>query len=65
MRRFVVQMSPARRQQILDEARIAGRLGMDRLPDVVHSLDTSDSLILKALDAQSLGRAEREQERAK
>ena len=58
MRRFIAQMSPQRRQNIVDEARTAGRMGADRLPPIVHSDDVSDSLILQALDAHALGLAE-------
>lgn len=63
MRHIYRQMSPQRRQSILDEARIAGRHGMECLPHVVHADDTSDSMIIAALDAHALGLAEREKEK--
>jgi hypothetical protein len=62
MRRFIPQMSVARRQQILDEARAAGRMGTQRLPYSVHASDPSDSMLVQALDAHAQGLAEREAE---
>lgn len=64
MRRFIPQMSVARRQQILDEARAAGRMGAQRLPYSVHASDPSDSMLVRALDAHAKGLAEREVETA-
>lgn len=62
MRHFYAQISPQRRQQILDEAYANGRLGIDRLPDSTHIGDATDTLITKALDANALGLKEREKE---
>lgn len=64
MRRFVPQMSVARRQRMLDEARDAGRRGAERVPDTVlfGNGDPSDSMVIKMTDALLEGRAEREQE---
>lgn len=59
MRHFYQQMSPQRRQSILDEARQNGRMGIERLPDRAHLEEISDSLIIKALDANALGLLER------
>jgi hypothetical protein len=61
MRRFIPQMSVQRRQQILDEAYAAGRMGATRLPDSIHAEDPSESMLIQALDAHELGLAEREQ----
>ena len=62
MRRFYQQMSPARRQQILDECRVYGRMGAPRLPASVHALgdELSDTMLTKALEAQEAGAAERQ-----
>lgn len=59
MRHFYAQMSPARHQQILDEARAAGRRGATRVPDTVlfGDGDPSDSLILRLVDAHADGYA--------
>lgn len=62
MRHFVEQMSPARRQLIRDESRAYGRMGIEQLPPIVHSENTSDSLMLECLDENSVGLAERQQE---
>ena len=62
MRRFIPQMSAQRRQQILDEARAAGLLGAQRLPDSIHAVDPSESMLVQALDAHAQGLAERESE---
>lgn len=61
MRHFIEQMSPARTQQIIDEAYAAGRLGSKCLPANAH-IDTSDSVMVKALSAHEAGLAERELE---
>ena len=65
MRRFIAQMSPQRRQNILDEAYALGRLGSHRLPDSAHCEELSDTAVMKALDANARGLSEFEQERAK
>lgn len=62
MRRFIPQMSPARKQQIEDEARAAGLAGADRVPDIALFPDgvaLSDTGIFKLVDALEAGRAER------
>jgi len=59
------QMNPARRQQILDECELAGRMQLPRLPDSVHAMgdQLSDTLLLKMIDAHELGLAEGKQEK--
>lgn len=61
MRHFYCQMSAARRQQILDECNLAGRLGALRLPANVHVFGDaiSDTMLVKAIDAHEAGLAER------
>lgn len=62
MRHFVPQMSPARKQQCLDEAHAAGRAGAERVPDTALFPDghaISDTGIFKLVDALEAGRAER------
>jgi hypothetical protein len=63
MRRYNPNMGVTLRQQIIDSARDAGRWGSPNLPPIVHSVDSSDSMIVEALDAHALGVAEREKER--
>lgn len=67
MRRSYPQMSPARRQQILDECRLHGRMGAPRLPASVHIRgdELSESMLIRAIDEHDLGLAEREQEAPK
>lgn len=65
MRRYVPQMSPQRRQLILDESRLAGKNGMPSLPLSVHAFDPSNTGIRQALDEHELGLAERAQELGK
>lgn len=62
MRHFTPGMSAQRHQQILDECRAAGRLGSERLPASTHVDDSSESMLVKALDAHAEGLAEREKE---
>ena len=54
MPRYIPQMT----RQLLDQAREAGRRGNPRLPDSFHAVDTSDWLLIKALDAHAEGLAE-------
>lgn len=63
MRHFHPNMSAQRHQQILDESRAAGYLGSERLPASAHLEDTSESILIKALDAHAAGLAQREKER--
>lgn len=67
MRHCISQMSPARRQQILDESRAAGRLGALRLPTITHAEpdELSDTLLLAALTEFEAGAAERPEEDVK
>lgn len=60
MRRSYPQMSPARTQRILDEARTAGSWGAPRLPASVHAVadELSDSMLVRALDEHAAGLAE-------
>lgn len=60
MDRYVPQIA----QQLLAEAKDAGKRGLKRLPDSFHAVDTSDSMLLKALDAHAEGLAEHTKERA-
>lgn len=62
MRHVITQMSPARRQLILDEAYANGRMGVERLPPIVHSEDTSDTLLVQALEMHAAGQADRAKE---
>ena len=57
MRRSYAQLSPARRQWITDESRLAGRMGVPHLPPSVHIQgdELSDTLLTKALDAHAVG----------
>lgn len=67
MRRSYAQLSPARRQQILDDCELAGRTSeLPHLPDSVHALgdQLSDTLLLKAIEAHETGVAERKREEA-
>lgn len=57
MRRFIEQMSPARRQQIEDESYANDVFGVKRLPDIAHCGEMSDTLLTKALDANEMGLA--------
>ncbi len=65
MRRSYPQLSPARRQQILDECHFAGRMGAPRLPASVHvhGDELSESMLVRAIDIHALGLAEHEQEK--
>lgn len=65
MRHTYQQMSPARRQQILDECRVAGRYGAPSLPASVHvhADELSESMLVKALDEHAIGAAERKKEK--
>lgn len=65
MRHAYAQMSPARRQQILDDCESAGRNGSQFLPSSVHvhGDELSDTLLLAALDAHEAGLAERQKEK--
>ena len=63
MRRFIPQMSCARKQQALDESRAAGRQGAVKVPDTVlfgDGVDPTDSMVIRMTDALLEGRAERE-----
>lgn len=64
MRRYNPYMAVQLRQQIIDASRDAGRWGSPTLPPIVHSVDSSDSMIVQALDAHEEGLAERQKERA-
>lgn len=62
MRHAYGHMSPARRQHILDDCELAGRISdLPHLPDSIHALgdELSDTLLLKALDAHAAGVAQR------
>ena len=64
MRRYTPYMAVQLRQQIIDASRDAGRWGSQTLPPIVHSVDSSDSMIVQALDAHAEGLAEREKQKA-
>jgi hypothetical protein len=47
------------RDQLVAEARAQGVLGAERLPASVHTVDLTDTLLTKLLDAHADGLAER------
>jgi hypothetical protein len=64
MRRSYAQLSPARRQQILDESRAAGRMGSREVPlaALLAVPNPSDTFIGSLYQAHATGKAQRTQD---